>query len=313
MTTDLDTVPFGKYRGRPVIDLLADRAYCEWLAAQPWFREKFVNVYNVILGTGSEPQDTPEHNAMQARYLNHNEALRLIQRWTKTSDALHETWTRGYGRHLTERQRDNLAVDVHSPRIDSLRFEHGGWDLVVRASRVLVAEELDYAHECTCACTTACARPMRHWENYPPESGIAGGRYVEIELDLTTPLPDWSSCYDRSKSNRWKHCADDCPADWIKEREHTRYAQSLGAHAADVTVAVELKPVVGDDYPSVLRQVLKRLDAGRGGNHNVVLADQVDFSTVTLDQVQRIFSSQGVTTLMAQLTRRAPGVAVSVR
>jgi len=63
------TVPFGKYRGKPVEALAADRAYCDWLVNQDWFRERYANVYTLIINNFGEPSETPEHNALQARFL----------------------------------------------------------------------------------------------------------------------------------------------------------------------------------------------------------------------------------------------------
>ena len=35
-------LPFGKHRNKSLIDVLAaDPSYCDWLAAEPWFGEKF--------------------------------------------------------------------------------------------------------------------------------------------------------------------------------------------------------------------------------------------------------------------------------
>lgn len=62
-------VPFGKYKGQPVEVLANDPEYCEWMTAQPWFREKHANVYNVIINNFGDPSETPEHNALQARFL----------------------------------------------------------------------------------------------------------------------------------------------------------------------------------------------------------------------------------------------------
>jgi hypothetical protein len=64
-----EVVPFGKYRGQPVEVLAADHDYCEWLTAQPWFKARYLNVYNTVINYGAEPQDSPEHNQMQARFL----------------------------------------------------------------------------------------------------------------------------------------------------------------------------------------------------------------------------------------------------
>lgn len=67
MSTEM--VPFGKHKGKPVDALLDDRPYLDWLLAQPWFKEKFGNVYNIVINNGTEPTETPEHNAMQIRFM----------------------------------------------------------------------------------------------------------------------------------------------------------------------------------------------------------------------------------------------------
>ena len=64
-----EIVPFGKYKGQPVEVLAADTEYCEWLTAQSWFKTRYLNVYNTVINYGAEPQDSPEHNQMQARFL----------------------------------------------------------------------------------------------------------------------------------------------------------------------------------------------------------------------------------------------------
>jgi uncharacterized protein (DUF3820 family) len=61
-------VPFGKYKGRLIEEVLVDDpGYLQWLAGQVWFRDKFAVLYQVIINRGGEPQDTPEHNALQVK------------------------------------------------------------------------------------------------------------------------------------------------------------------------------------------------------------------------------------------------------
>jgi len=62
-------VPFGKYKGQPVEALSQDRAYCEWLMGQDWFRTRFVGIHTLIVNHFGEATETPEHNALQARFL----------------------------------------------------------------------------------------------------------------------------------------------------------------------------------------------------------------------------------------------------
>lgn len=72
-----EIVPFGKHKGKPVEALLDDRPYLEWLLSQPWFKEKFGNVYNIVINAGQEPVETPEHNAMQIKFLDLDFRARL--------------------------------------------------------------------------------------------------------------------------------------------------------------------------------------------------------------------------------------------
>jgi hypothetical protein len=62
-------VPFGKYKGQPIEVLAQDASYCDWLTSQNWFREKFKSFYQIIINNFGEPNETPEHNLLQTRFL----------------------------------------------------------------------------------------------------------------------------------------------------------------------------------------------------------------------------------------------------
>ena len=62
-----ETVPFGKYKGRPVADMLADAEYMAWLEAQPWFRERFARL--LANRDADAAGRTPVHNRLQALFL----------------------------------------------------------------------------------------------------------------------------------------------------------------------------------------------------------------------------------------------------
>ena len=102
-------VPFGKYRGQPLEVLQSDQGYCEWLAAQPWFREKYQSLHLTIINAAPEPQNTPEHNQMQARLLDDDLVLHL------TSFA-----------HQGDRK-----FSTGRPIVTNRLFEDRGWDCTV--------------------------------------------------------------------------------------------------------------------------------------------------------------------------------------
>ena len=73
-----EIVPFGKYKGRPVEALAADRSYTDWLTAQPWFRDRYQGIYTLIINNFTEPSETPEHNAFQVLFLDDEFCLRCV-------------------------------------------------------------------------------------------------------------------------------------------------------------------------------------------------------------------------------------------
>ena len=175
-------VPIGKYKGEPVEVLLADQSYTEWLLAQPWFPERYAALHQTIINYGAEPQDSPEHNEMQLRYLDDRLCLNLAAFVGATTD---KTW--------------------HSAEfVSSTNFEVRGWDVVV---------------------------------------------------SLWTPEDDYP---DRLSND----------------------------------VLVELKPDLGDDFPTVLRQIKSRPYAPFG--IRVVVVRRASFRSVTWGQVQRMYKTSGI-------------------
>ena len=94
-TQSLPIVPFGKYKGKPVTDLLADPKYLEWCKQQSWF-EKYQVVYNICVNQTISSNDTnsktPAHNKLQNMFLRQENIKKLVkllypQKNTVTSDS----------------------------------------------------------------------------------------------------------------------------------------------------------------------------------------------------------------------------------
>ena len=71
-------IPIGKHKGKSVEEVrLIEPQYLDWLAAQDWFNKKYSDLIEAIRG-GGQPADTPEHNALQARFLDPQFALAAV-------------------------------------------------------------------------------------------------------------------------------------------------------------------------------------------------------------------------------------------
>lgn len=64
-----ELIPFGKYKGQPVEQLQSDPDYAKWLIQQPWFADRYSNIRTLVINNYKEAEESPEHNVMQARFL----------------------------------------------------------------------------------------------------------------------------------------------------------------------------------------------------------------------------------------------------
>ena len=166
---DSKIVPFGKYQGRSVEELVADDSYVRWLTAQDWFRTRHATLYQIVINKGTEPTETPEHNAIQVRFLDDAFCVALVEsvvgtcssyalelRWSnedkidahidalkkRSYDAKHE-WQKE--QREKERARDkqtivalkDLRKQLDKPFSDlsaniQRRFEEGGIDVILK-------------------------------------------------------------------------------------------------------------------------------------------------------------------------------------
>jgi hypothetical protein len=70
MADEPNIIPFGKHKGKTIEEVQTfDPGYLDWLTGQPWFRDRFVVLHQTIINRGAEPEETPDHNALQALFL----------------------------------------------------------------------------------------------------------------------------------------------------------------------------------------------------------------------------------------------------
>lgn len=147
-----EVVPFGKYKGQPAEAMIADRQYCDWLVSQDWFRDRFQSIYQVVINYGQEPQETPEHNEIQARFVDRTFCSALASMFFGTvirkddiideaRSAIAERSSReaSCGRihdgdcyHYakgSEIRSEKITERERSIEISQLSFEDAGWDV----------------------------------------------------------------------------------------------------------------------------------------------------------------------------------------
>ena len=72
-------MPIGKYKGKPLEVVAADSKYCEWLVQQDWANERYGHIIQFISNGAQENQETPEHNRIQAQFLDAEFRLKVAR------------------------------------------------------------------------------------------------------------------------------------------------------------------------------------------------------------------------------------------
>jgi uncharacterized protein (DUF3820 family) len=235
-------IPFGKYKGRLLDEVLADDpAYLQWLAGQDWFRAKFNILHQVIINRGAEPEETPDHNAMQVKFLDDEFCLRFVRYLKPTLDT-------DVNAKLTAARNKNLEIideEIESTR----RYLQAKQEAIERHKdkedwhqRQLQENYSRLKDKLLCL---LCARKKLSAPivvDFTVSTGFEEhGVDVDLEISVRSDL---------------HHIPDSI---WHVGRIGMSGSRWHGMHW-DASFKIEIKPVVGDDYPAVLRQ-MKRTGA----------------------------------------------------
>ena len=219
MDKPMKILPFGKYKGQPVEVLEQDQQYRDWLLAQPWFRERFQLIHTYIVNNFGAPAETPEHNALQARFL--DESFR---------NALGELLFDSANRRVDVTDLVNKEIAEIRDKLTAL--------LVSRETlpRPFVSREYNdrTMAELTAdiAALTSRADPLQAWLACPI-----------VRLDSYV----WFEREGRDVDIAWRWMPTFVERDPNGE---SRWYLTCGRD-----VGCELKPTIGDDYPAILRQM----------------------------------------------------------
>lgn len=279
-----EVVPFGKYKGQPIEVLFADPSYREWVLAQPWVKDRYATFHQVVINYGGEPQDSPEHNQMQASFLDDGRCFRLAQvLWPR------RVWTAGKAvaadRPVVEMLRRfpaHFSYQLAEAAIEDRRFEVDGWDVVY--GFVPPYADVDVLTLPGCVCGT-CDHSI-----CPDISVCRGG-------DAKWPCQHRGHEASRNAlGSEWVrdvHCAAECPYATDSATELLRARSGFYGPTWRGRVRVECKPDLGDDFPTVLRQVLR---FPRDSFDRVcVVVRRHGFQSVTWGQVEAMFAASDIT------------------
>ena len=224
-------VPFGKYKGQPVEVLAQDRPYLDWLTAQDWFRERYTNIYTLIVNNFAEAVETPDHNALQVLFLDDHFCLQFMR---ATFPGFEQTVRREFEEDRNARLK-TIEVEIEAKSKSAQQYDR--WAKQEKPAGLardgFFAER---AVQCHTEMSTLRARHLALSAAFG-EIEFTFRRAFEVGgVDVTIEAHAHSTAHggDNPISLTWYQ--------WRGKR----YC-SEGK--------IEIKPSVGDDYPAVLRQM----------------------------------------------------------
>jgi hypothetical protein len=307
---DTSLVPFGKYRGQPIDVMLADRGYLEWVLAQPgivaMIQGKYPALFNIITVGAPATDDTPEHNKLQAMFLDPDFQYAFLEIIvSKSIYAIAEAVAREcQKRTATALQEAILQV---AERIEDWKEKRESFAKYGTAYERALKEAEEQL--------TTTEALLSELHDYP--SGVLEPMQPKISLEFECGYDVDFFAYWPFRYRQWRgfaHTKWTCTSielfehwrDYDSEKNYlvnrsTGQSRSGYVFQEPVACRIELKPQMGDDFPAVLRQV-KRNGA------NVLVIDSFGSSNCTLDQVRAIFGPIRIITLAEIQAIRECGV-----
>ena len=247
-----DIVPFGKYRGQPVAVMMADADNCAWAMAQPGLRDRYASLFTIIVNGGVAP-DAPTPEHNRMQLLFRDPAMRVATYRSVVGDeAIFERWAEAVGAKMLQRLSPSKTVE----------------------------------------------EAVRAWDASP--TGVA------VALEASTQQRSFYS-YDRDRlsdareavaSRRLLEVLDRPEVRTELEEEFGDFSVDFEVQGWDVvimyagSVALELKPAVGDDYPAILRTMKSR--RAEKGWWRALIVDRFEAKGASLDDVKWVFGQSGI-------------------
>lgn len=331
---NLPIVDFGKYKGQPVTELIADTKYAEWFKQQSGFQQKHAQIYNIVVNQTLTPQTqdskTPEHNKLQNRFLYKNNQKQLLSKLfnlnsvTDRLTALNadEEFNKCFGK---------IQIPEINHKLDNSKviFEDKfNWDVVMyyRDDQQLKFVS-DLENELIDKKIYREKYDIEQTEIYNANKltqsrSVVGGRYdmisffgVSTNFDETKYLQDYEENFNKHYREYRTGYYQKMISKYIDSRKYSinnteysinntgdQYSICIYICQYQHSVCCEIKPTLGDDYPNVLRKLKIQIDLTNNDKtvkfeywkQYVLIIGTFKAESATKEQLIEIFGQSGI-------------------
>ncbi len=256
-------VPFGKYKGQPVTNLISDHNYVEWLKDQDWFSKH--KIYNIIVNQNintNQDSKTPAHNQIQNLFLKEENCMKIYKTLYPNADDTIRNFS-----------NDVIKIKEYSkiPDFDKY-FKFKGNDKFY------------------------CGAQFEADNNWDVKINI--GTLGDSSFGIGKKYPDEfyeDSLYEKVVKERLRD-------EFHKEQEEfsKKHFKIKDARRIIRYFYIEIKPILSDDYPNVLRKMNQQVDfLKRKYLHGDIILLVKDFSSsvTSKDDLISIFKQHNIIVL----------------
>lgn len=243
-------VPFGRYKDKSVLELLADANYVEWLKRQAWFPNQ-KQIYNIVVHQTiptSNNSKTPEHNKLQNYFLEKSNQIKLL------NIVLGNVGTK-FKTHFKKLILDEDFINCFG-KIDMQDICRQ-----MKNSKIVFEDKYNWDF--------ILYYRDNQWENFETKYDInnSSSDFVpgdKIDGPGCEKDPKLRYLYNIFGKYKFNYNYSDTERVLelyiIKNEDNNNYHANICTTKHDCIVCCELKPILSDDYPSVLRKMKTQID-----------------------------------------------------
>jgi hypothetical protein len=239
-TQPLPLVPFGKYKGRPITELLNDTNYVEY-CKQHNILNKYPIIYSIVVNqqitTTNQNSKTPEHNKLQNIFLEKETQIKLLD--TLSVPFIKVDFTKKFESLIMDQEFNHYFDSSTLTRIIGSEYSgtreklnnQSGW-FVPKLGRLLETSKIVF--EDVYNWDFILYYKDRQYIQFEPKCDVNNLSYKLLDNIIA-----------KHKFNTF------CTQSIKNGKYNTTIPMIKGA----AIVCCELKPMLGDDYPCVLRKM----------------------------------------------------------
>lgn len=311
---NLPLVTFGKYKNQPITRLIEDVDYLEWLKKQAWFK-KFPIVYNICvhqtISTNTEDSRTPEHNRLQNMFLDIKNQLKLVNLILGTNN----------GKKFKRNFESMILDEDFIKNFDSSTFKN------FDSSTFKIQEESSFATQNDIAIgsngwfvpefdrrisgqSKIVFEDKYNWDlvlYYEDYQGVV----FETKPDISNLIKNDETLYDILKKYNFKYSSRNRvdELDALITKTKPNYKVEIEAVCKSIAFLCELKPVLSDDYPCVLRKMKTQIELTQKKGHGfcddflqcyVLIIGSFESSSTSKEQLIEIFKQSNIRVIFTE-------------